>query len=103
VKETGETVRCVPDQPPIAWPRVLWLLLGFVVLAWGFDGVYTKPSPSLAEWAVFCCLLALIFIETLEAGLYLYRPEQHRIAPPRRKPVASESGRAQLAVKSKGL
>jgi hypothetical protein len=102
VKEISETVRCIPDRPQIAWPRVLWSLLGFVALACGFNGIYTTPAPSLAELMVFCCLLALIFLETVEAGLYIYRPEQHRITPPRRKPVASESGRAPLAAKSKG-
>jgi hypothetical protein len=89
-----------PDQAPLAWPRVLCSLLGLVLLAWGFNGIYARPLPTSAELAVFCFLLVLIFLETVQAGWYR-RTELHP-AQQERKPVARETGPAELARKSKG-
>ena len=112
MKTNARTAPCVSPDVPVKEPsvnrlRVLGSLAGFALLAAGFNGAYVRPAPTLAEYAVFGCLLGLIFLETVEAGWYraaasrVKRRDTVQAARQERKPAARETGNGELPHKSK--
>jgi hypothetical protein len=84
----SDSIRSEGYGATLRWPRLLFSLSVLALLGAGFNGIYARPAPTLSEWAVFSCLLMLIFLETLAAGWY--RGQRKIPGDLRRKPVRSE-------------
>ena len=67
--QPSDAMRSEGHGATLRWPRLLSLSV-LALLDAGFNGIYARPAPTLSEWAVFSCLLMLIFLETLAAGWY---------------------------------
>jgi hypothetical protein len=60
-------------RTPIARWRLAVGVAAFVCMAVGFIFLYTSPRPSVAQVAIFYCVLLLIFIDERHLNLYRRR------------------------------
>lgn len=59
-----------PERASLLWWRLAYVVFLLGLAGWGFLFVYCDPQPTRWQAALFLALLALIFLETVEAGLY---------------------------------
>jgi hypothetical protein len=59
------------DEPPFLWWRLVGVLFVLSFLGWGFiSSRVCSPAPSKSQQIIFCFLLGLILLETIQAGWY---------------------------------
>jgi len=58
------------ERSSLLWWRLAYVVLLLGLAGWGFLFVYCDPKPTSWQVALFLALLALIFLETVEADLY---------------------------------
>lgn len=61
------------NRTPIDGRRLAVGVAVFVCIAVGFIFLYTSPSPSVAQVAIFYCALLLIFLDERHLNLYRRR------------------------------
>jgi hypothetical protein len=58
-------------KPRFLWWRFALIVIVLSLLGWGYSAAwYCDPAPSEREQAVFCLLLLVILIQTIQAGWY---------------------------------
>lgn len=59
------------DELPFLWWRLAGVFLVLAFLGWGFStSLFCNPAPSRSQQLIFCLLLGLTLLETVQAGWY---------------------------------